>query len=195
MRNLVVLAHPREASFTRSVCKVYCEEVRARGHTVELRDLYRMRFDPVATPEDITAFTKGRPAPDVVAEVEHVKAADVITFIAPVWWISTPAILKGWIDRVLVPGFAYGYGASGLVEGRLQGKKGLVFTSSGSTTREFLDTGKMAAIRTMWGVGTVEFCGMQLLEHVHCAPVGRRSTPEMIEAYLALVREAVTRHF
>jgi NAD(P)H dehydrogenase (quinone) len=177
------------------VCRRYCDEVAGRGHAIELRDLYHMGFNPVATPEDLGAAVNGTPAPDVAAEIAEINAADVITFIAPVWWISTPAVLKGWFDRVLLFGFAYGYGANGLVEGRLRGKKSLVFTSSGSTTEEFLHTGKMAAIRTMWGVGTVEFCGLELLEHVHFAPVGRRSTPEMIDSYLDRVRTTVAKYF
>jgi NAD(P)H dehydrogenase (quinone) len=195
MRHLVILAHPRDGSFTRQVCAVYCTAAAARGHAIDLHDLYGMRFNPVATAEDISAFTKGTLAPDVAPEIEALKAADVITFIAPVWWISMPAILKGWIDRVFAIGFAYGYGPGGLVEGRLRGKKSLVFTSSGSTEREFLDTGKMASIRTMWGIGTVEFCGIELLEHVHFAPVGRRSSPEMVQGYLRRVAEAVAKHF
>lgn len=195
MNHLVILAHPREGSFTRQVARAYIDTVETAGHRVVVRDLYAMRFDPVATPADIAAMRTGRVADDVRIEMEHVRQADVLAFIAPVWWISTPAILKGWIDRVLVPGFAYGYGPDKRVRGLLTGKRGIVFSSSGSTTSEFLDTGKLAAIRTMWGVGTIEFCAMALLDHVHFAPVGTRSTPEMIAGYLEEARTVVRRHF
>lgn len=195
MNHLVVLAHPREGSFTRGVAAAYMEEVAARGHTIVLRDLYAMDFNPVASAADLAAMRTGVIAPDVAVEMEHVRRADVITFVAPVWWISTPAILKGWIDRVFVFGFAYGYGPDRRVTGLLEGKRGLVFTSSGSTTGEFLQTGKLAAIRTQWGIGTVEFCALRLLEHVHFAPVGSRSSPEMVAGYLDQVRSTARRHF
>jgi NAD(P)H dehydrogenase (quinone) len=195
MNHLVILAHPRQDSFTRRVAARYIETLEGNGHSVVLRDLYALGFNPVASAEDISAMRSGTIAPDVRVEMEHVRAADVLTFIAPVWWISTPAILKGWIDRVLVFGFAYGYGPDGRVGGLLGDKTGVVFTSSGSTTQEFLDSGKMAAIRVMWGIGTVEFCGMRLIEHTHFAPVGSRSTPAMIEADLARVRALAERHF
>lgn len=191
MKHLVVLAHPREQSFTRSVATTYIECVEALGHTVRLRDLYAMKFNPVGAPEE--AFTRpvGEPPPEIQVEMDYLIAADIVTFVSPVWWIAPPAIMKGWLDRVLRGGgFAYGYGPNG-PRGALVGKKGLVFTSSGSTQREFVDSRKLDAIRVMWGPGTVEFCGMELLDHVHFGPVGSRSTPEQVEHYLAEVRATV----
>jgi NAD(P)H dehydrogenase (quinone) len=195
MNHLVVVAHPREASFTKEVARIYVEEVEGRGHTVVVRDLYRLNFNPVSSVNDLVGFKTGTLPDDVKAEHEHIRAADTLAFIAPVWWISTPAILKGYIDRVFTFGFAYGYGPDGLVRGYLAGKRGLVFSSSGSTEQEFTHTGKLHAIRTQWGVGTIEFCAIDLLEHVHFAPVGSRSTPQMVEGYFRRVRETVAKYF
>jgi NAD(P)H dehydrogenase (quinone) len=195
MKNLVVLAHPRNPSFTRSVCDTYIASVQALGHQVVLRDLYAMNFNPVATADEAWTRPPAAPAPDVQVEMDHLTAADVVTFISPVWWIAPPAIMKGWLDRVLRGGgFAYGYGPSG-PRGALVGKRGLVFTSSGSTEREFVDSRKLDAIRLMWGVGTVEFCGIQLLDHLHFGPVGSRCTPEIAAAYLQQVKSTVQQHF
>lgn len=195
MNHLVVLAHPREDSFTRCVAATFMETVAGYGHAIVLRDLYAIAFNPVASAADLSAMRTGEVSDDVRVEMDHVRGADVISFVAPVWWISTPAILKGWIDRVFLFGFAYGYGPDKRVQGLLSGKRGLVFSSSGSTSGEFEDTGKMAALRTMWGIGTIEFCGIELLDHVHFAPVGSRSSPEMIGAYLEQVRATARRHF
>jgi NAD(P)H dehydrogenase (quinone) len=195
MKHLLVLAHPRLESFTHRVAATYTQAVQALGHEVVLRDLYAMRFDPVADADEGRTRPQGEPAPDVRVEMDHLVAADVVTFVSPVWWIAPPAILKGWLDRVLRGGgFAYGYGPTG-PRGSLLGKRSLVFTSSGSTQREFVDSRKLDAIRVMWGVGTVEFCGMALLEHLHFGPVGSRSTAEMIEGYLLQVQQAVQRYF
>lgn len=195
MKHLVVLAHPRSDSFTHRVAATYIDAVVALGHEVVPRDLYAMRFNPVADGDEGRTRPAREPAPDVRVEMDHLVAADVVTFVSPVWWIAPPAILKGWLDRVLRGGgFAYGYGPTG-PRGALVGKRSLVFTSSGSTEREFVDSGKLDAIRVMWRVGTVEFCGITLLEQLHFGPVGSRSTPDMIDGYLGRVRDAVRRHF
>ena len=194
-RHLIVLAHPRQRSFTRDVCNVYIDAVRALGHEVVLRDLYAMKWNPVADAEEARTRPTAEPPPDVRVEMDHLAAADVVAFVSPVWWIAPPAIMKGYLDRVLRGGgFAYGYGPNG-PRGALAGKRGLVFTSSGSTEQEFADTGKLESIKVMWRVGTVEFCGIQLLDHLHFGPVGSRSTPVLIEGYLGQVRAAVGRHF
>lgn len=195
MNHLVVLAHPRPGSFTHRVCDAWCAAVGELGHQVVLRDLHAMGFDPVARPEEATTRPSAPPAPDVQREMDLLVAAQAVTFIAPVWWIGPPAILKGWLDRVLRGGgFAYGYSPTGPT-GLLRGKQAMVLSSAGSTQQHFLDSGKLEALRVMWQVGTVEFCGMQMLEHLHFGPVGSRSTPEMVDGYLTQVRDAARRHF
>lgn len=194
MNHLVVLAHPGESSFTRDICRIYVEAVRARGHTVVLRDLYAMKFNPVATVEDITGNRTGKVAPDVKVEQDHVTWADVIVLIHPIWWIDRPAILKGYIDRVFAIGFAYGYGPNGPV-GTLKGKRAIIFTSAGSTQDHFDESGKMRAILMAQDQGTMRFCSIEMIEHVHFSPVGSRSTPGMIEGYKQRVGEVVRTHF
>ena len=195
MKHLVVLAHPRNPSFNRQVCDTYIAGVQALGHEVVLRDLYAMNFNPIASADEAWTRPPTGPAADVQVEMDHLLAADVVTFISPVWWISPPAIMKGWLDRVLRGGgFAYGYGPNG-PRGSLVGKSGLVFTSSGSTEFEFESSRKIDAIRVMWGVGTVEFCGIRLLDHLHFGPVGSRCTADMAAGYLQQVKDTVQRHF
>jgi NAD(P)H dehydrogenase (quinone) len=190
MNILVVLANPKERCFTREVCAIYCEEAARLGHEVVLRDLYALRFNPIASAADLTGNVRGEVAPDVAAEQAHVTRADVITFIHPIWWIDRPAILKGWVDRVFALGFAYGYGADG-TRGSLAGKQAVLLTSSGSTQDEFDRSGKMAAISVAQVLGTLEFCDLSVLGHLHFAPVGRRSPPEMVEGYKQQVRDFV----
>jgi NAD(P)H dehydrogenase (quinone) len=195
MRHLVILAHPREGSFNRRIASTYIDTVTELGHEAVLRDLYAMRFDPVAADTEAITRTQSEPAADVRIEMDHVRAADVLVFVSPVWWIAPPAMMKGWLDRVLRPGFAYGYRPDRRIGGLLTGRSGLVFTSSGSTVQEFVDTGKMDAVRTMWDIGTVRFCDMTLLDHLHFGPVGSRSTPELIDGFLDQVRSTARRHF
>jgi NAD(P)H dehydrogenase (quinone) len=194
MNHLVVLAHPREGSFTRDICEVYVRTVRALGHEVVVRDLYAMRFNPVASVEDITGNRTGRVPADIKVEQDHLLWADVIALFHPIWWIDRPAILKGYIDRVFAIGFAYGYGPNGPI-GMLRGKRSIIFTSAGSTQEHFDQSGKMQAVRVAQDLGTMEFCNIGMIEHVHFSPVGSRSTPEMVERYKQRVEQVVRTHF
>jgi NAD(P)H dehydrogenase (quinone) len=191
---LVVLANPKEKCFTRDACSIFCDEVTARGHIVVLRDLHGMNFNPVTSASDIRGNLTGNVAPDVAIEQGHVRRADVIALIHPIWWIDRPAILKGYIDRVFALGFAYGYGPGG-VRGSLAGKRAVIITSSGSTQEHFDESGKMEAVRIAQDIGTMEFCDMEVMGHLHFAPLGSRSTPEMIETYKQRVRDFVREKF
>lgn len=190
MKILVVLANPKTKCFTRDACAVFCGEAQTQGHEIRLRDLYEIQFNPVASETDLRGNLTGNIAPDVAEEQALVRWADVIAFVHPVWWIDRPAILKGYVDRVFALGFAYGYAASGEV-GTLAGRKAVLITSSGSTAENFARTGKAEAMRVVQDMYTMEFCGLEMLGHLHFAPVGRRATPNMIEAYHETIRAFV----
>jgi NAD(P)H dehydrogenase (quinone) len=193
-RHLVVFSHPDGRSFNAQVCRAYVEALEHRGHTVALRDLYALKFDPVLRLEDFEG-ARGTAVPDdVCVEQEHVRWADVITFISPIWWIGWPAMLKGYVDRVFALNFAYRYTSAG-VEGCLGGKRAVIITSSGSTAENWTETGKLAAIRTAQDVYTMEFCAIAMVEHLHFAPVGRRTPPERFGQMLDEARGLVGRHF
>jgi NAD(P)H dehydrogenase (quinone) len=190
MNIVVVFANPKPQCFTRDVCNLFCEEATRRGHTVVLRDLYAMNFNPVASAEDIVGNLKGAVAPDVRVEQELLDRADVVAFIHPIWWVDRPAILKGYVDRVFALGYAYGYAAN-KERGGLQGKRAVLITSAGSPDSHFHESGKMEAIRIAQDVGTMEFCGMEMLGHIHFGPVGRRSSQAMIDGYHQKIRDFV----
>ena len=195
MNHLVVVSHPREDSFTMNMMRTYVDAVSARGHPVEIRDLYRMNFNPVASHEDLYWLRDGLEAPgDIAVEHEHMRWADVIALFYPVWWISLPAMLKGYIDRVFTLGFTYGHSRQG-VQGLLSGRKAIVFTSSGSTPEHFDESGKMSAVNTAIQLGTMEFCSFEMLAHRHFAPVGSRTKDGMVEGWMEEVRALVAEHF
>lgn len=147
MNVLIVHAHPEPQSFTTSMMKTAVADFTAAGHSVEVSDLYAMNWNPVAQASDFGSRKKddylvyaleqrhgyegGTIAADIAAEIEKVKNADLIIFSFPLYWFSVPAILKGWIDRVLVSGFCYG-GLRFYDNGGLKGKKAtLNFTLGG----------------------------------------------------------------
>jgi NAD(P)H dehydrogenase (quinone) len=193
-RHVVVLSHPNAQSFNAQVCRAYVDELERRRHRVVLRDLYALKFDPVLRMDDLEGARSGTVPWDVRVEQEHVMWADVVTFISPIWWIGWPAMLKGYVDRVFALNFAYRYTPGG-VEGCLGGKRAVIITSSGSTAENWAETGKRAAVHTAQDVYTMEFCAITMVEHLHFAPLGRRTRPERFGEMLDEVRELVRRHF
>lgn len=194
MKHLIVLANPKEKCFTRDAARTYRESVEGLGHECVVRDLYELDFNPVASAADLVCMLTGEIPVDIAQEQSHLRWADVVVFCHPIWWIGLPAIIKGYVDRVFAIGFAYGHSTKGVV-GHLNGKKAVILSSSGSTRSEFVSSGKMASILVAQDLGTMRFCGMDMVEHLHFAPVGSRTSSEMVVGYHQRIRNAVNCHF
>ena len=181
MNVLIVHAHPEPQSFTTALKNLAVEKLTQAGHQVVVSDLYAMNFNPVASAADFTArknpdylvyaleqrinYENQTIAADIAAEVEKVKAADLIIFSFPLHWFSVPAILKGWIDRVFVSGLTYG-GKRFYDQGGLKGKKALLSFTLGGREHMFGDTAIHGEIETMLRPllrGTLYYVGMDVL--------------------------------
>ncbi|MBX9469609.1 MAG: NAD(P)H-dependent oxidoreductase [Rhizobium sp.] len=111
---LVVLAHPLPESFAASAARLVVETLEAKGHTVDLLDLYAEDFDPRLTAVERAAYMEpGYQPTEVAAIVERLKAADGLVLVFPQWWFNLPAIMKGFIDRIFVPGVAFEHDKAG----------------------------------------------------------------------------------
>jgi putative NADPH-quinone reductase len=108
MRLLIVFCHPVPESFAAAVCDRVAESAIAGGHEVRIKDLYAEGFDPVMSREERLGYHEaGDNELPVAAELEAVRWAQGLIFVHPTWWYSQPAMLKGWLDRVLVPHVAF----------------------------------------------------------------------------------------
>jgi len=142
MQVLWVLAHPEPRSLTARLRDEGVRTLRAHGHDVVQSDLYAMGWNPVVTAADFgdtvqdgdrldvaaaseRALRDGTLAPDIRAEHDKLAWADTVVVQFPLWWHGTPAILKGWLDRVLVQGYAYGVRAPATGRTRRYGDGGL----------------------------------------------------------------------
>ena len=108
MRALVVYCHPKPDSFTAAVRDVVVDHLHAVGAEVRLTDLYGRGFDPLLTGVELDGYldcaTNQKP---VQQDVDDLLWCDTLIFVYPTWWYGVPAMLKGWLDRVLVPGVAF----------------------------------------------------------------------------------------
>jgi NAD(P)H dehydrogenase (quinone) len=111
MKVLVVYAHPVEDSFAAALRNEVVMALKARGHEVDLCDLYAEGFDPVLSREERIAYrsvAENRRA--VAKDVERLQRAEGLILVFPSWWYGMPAILKGWFDRTWLPGVAFDLG-------------------------------------------------------------------------------------
>lgn len=111
---LVVLAHPLPDSFAASLAHTVRETLETRGHVVDLLDLYGEDFDPRLTAAERASYMRGPYDASAVAPfVARLQSADGLVLVFPQWWFNLPAIMKGFIDRIFVPGIAFDHDAEG----------------------------------------------------------------------------------
>ncbi|KAM4722228.1 NAD(P)H dehydrogenase [quinone] 1 [Rhinophrynus dorsalis] len=162
---------------------VAVDALKRNGWEVTVSDLYAMKFNPVVSRDDITgkpkdsdnfkygaesmhAWKEGHLSKDIVEEQKKIEAADLVIFQFPVQWFGLPAILKGWFDRVLTQGFAYGLQAT-YDNGHFKNKKALLSFTTGAPESMYTPTGINGDINViLWPVqqGTLHFCGFKVLE-------------------------------
>lgn len=188
MNTLLVYAHPNAQSFNAALVKVIQEEIVKKGDQIKVKDLYAMNWNPVLSQKDFEGYHSGNLPEDIKLEQTDVAWADLVIMVAPVWWYSIPAILKGYIDRVFSLGFAYRYTATGPL-GLLKGKKGLFITTSGANQQDAEYGGMMKTLdRSL--VGVFAFSGFAEKKHHNLFAVTTISEDER-KQMLTEVRELI----
>ena len=182
MNVLIVHAHPEPQSFNTALRDHSVKILAELGHTVEVSDLYAMGFNPVSGPDDFTdranpdylvyaleqrhGHETGTLAPDIAAEIDKLIRCDLLILHFPLYWFSVPAIMKGWIDRVMVSGLTYG-GRRFYDRGGLKGKKAMLTLTLGGR-EHMLDSdeaihGKLEDMLRPLLRGTLAYTGMTVL--------------------------------
>jgi NAD(P)H dehydrogenase (quinone) len=195
MKISVILAHPNKNSFNHAIAESALETLKQGGHEVYFHDLYEENFSPVLSGEEIP---KDVPLPlDIAKHCAEIVTADGVIVIHPNWWGQPPAILKGWVDRVLRPGVAYefieGDSGEGIPLGLLKAKAALVFnTSNTPEEREMKVFGD--PLETIWKNCIFDFCGVNIFYRKVFGVVAA-STVEQRKQWLSAVKEIVIRYF
>lgn len=131
MRVLIVCAHPRDDSLSHAALEAAARGARGAGHDVTVLDLYDLGFDPVMSAAERAAYLSADPILDPMARqhADLVMTHDVLVFVYPTWWSSLPAMLKGWLEKVMVQGVAFR-----MVDGRVRPALGHVRRIVGIST-------------------------------------------------------------
>lgn len=214
MHVLIVHAHPEPQSFTSSMRHTAVEELTRAGHSVEVSDLYAMGWNPVASAEDFGSrknpdylvyaleqrfsYEAGSIAADIAGEIEKLKRADLLILNFPIYWFSVPAMLKGWIDRVLISGLCYG-GMRFYDQGGLKGKKAALSFTLGGRPHMFGEDaihGELDVMLRPLLRGTLAYVGLEVLPffagyHIpYLKPEQRAEIMEQYKAWLAALPSA-----
>lgn len=182
MKVLIVHAHPEPQSFTAALRDQATATLQAQGHEVQVSDLYAMHWNPVASASDFTSrenpdylvyaleqrlgVKSQSIAADIQQELDKLLWADLLILNFPIFWFSAPAMLKGWIDRVLVSGVCYG-GKRFYDQGGLAGKKALVTVTLGGREHMFGEGAIHGPLEDMLRPilrGTLAYVGFEVLE-------------------------------
>ncbi len=188
IRHVVILGHPAEQSFNRSVAETYCETVRACGQQAELRDLYAQGFDPLLKAGERPATPGFTPAADVAAELAWLRTSDVVTLIYPIWFGMPPAIIKGYVDRVLGAGFLASDIRHGTPHPILQGKHLMILSSSSSTRPWLEEQGQWLSLRQAFDTYLSTIFALDSHDHLHFDSIVEGCQPRYIDECLESVR-------
>ncbi|KAI9034669.1 NAD(P)H dehydrogenase [Hyaloraphidium curvatum] len=192
-RVLAVFCHTlRTTSFSGALLDAACDALRNAGHKVDVLDLHAEGFDPRFALADFAQFEGAAMPPDVLDSQAQLAAADALLFVAPVYWWSFPAMLKGWIDRVFSDGWAYNYSGKGGSKGLLADRPTLILMPGAASRRTYekytYDKGMAAGI----DIGIFGYCGigdveLELLLDVDDAAAREKHLVLAREKALALV--------
>lgn len=195
MKISVILAHPEPDSFNHAIAHAAVETLKENGHEVQFHDLYAEEFPPNLPSEEIPRTTELPPV--IATHCRELGEADGIIIVHPNWWGMPPAILKGWVDRIIRPGVAYEFveqdQGEGVPVGLLKADTALVFnTSNTESEREQKVFGD--PLETIWKNCIFNLCG--------CRDFYRRmfnivviSSEEQRKQWLEEVRTSVTAKF
>lgn len=150
MKTLLVFAHPQKNSFNHALKQM----VVAQCQNLKISDLYAMQFKAAADWGDFEgngfsphytlaqkeAYSQGRFIHEIQAEQEKLLWCNQVIFQFPFWWFGAPAILKGWLDRVLAKGFAYDK-EKWFDQGLMKGKKAKLVLTTQSPEESYTQEG------------------------------------------------------
>lgn len=177
---LIILGHPSNTSYCAAAADAYAEAAQSAGHTVRVMRLGDLQFDPIlhgSNPHHQAL------EPDLLAAQDSILWAHHIAWVFPIWWGGLPALLKGFLDRVLVSGYAYKFNNnSSFPVPLLKGRTAHLLVPMDTPPWYFRWVYRMPAIHQMKRT-TLEFCGIRPMKTLMLGPV-IHSTPRQRTGWL-----------
>lgn len=183
-RVLILLGHPDADSFCAALAEAHAQGLREAGHELRWLRLGELDFDPILH----QGYRRIQPLePDLVAAQADILWAEHLVFVYPIWWGTMPALLKGFFDRVFLPGFAFKYRRDSAFWDRLlKGRSARLLVSMDTPPWYYRWVYRMPGHQQMRQT-ILEFCGISPVQISDFGPL-RGSAPQRRERWLARVR-------
>ena len=192
MKNLIIYVNPDEKSFSHEI-KEYVEGFSSKnGHEVEVRDLYKLKFNPVLSLEELNLLEEGKVFEDVKEEQEYLEWADIITFIYPIWW-EIPAMMKGYFDRVFSYEYAYVL-KDGEPKGLLPPKRVVKYNPMGTPREIYEKNGLREAYEKAIDKGIIESTGLRIVDSILFGS-SPRDSEDLRKKYFKELEESLNKAF
>lgn len=189
----VILCHPDGQSFNHAIANRYCAMVEALGHRTLVRDLYGLNFDPVLKAHERPTAADFAVSPDVERELALLGTCSIFVLVYPIWFGTPPAMLKGYVERVLGSGVTPASVKLRAPTNLLGGKRLLSFTTSAASEPWLNEQGQWLSLRYVFDHYLTHAFGMLPDEHVHFANVMPGMQPRWAEQHLYQVEQQAKR--
>ena len=165
VHHLLVLSHPQAESFCAAIASCWQERARHHHQDCDLRDLYRENFDPVLRAHEQPGKAGYAPLPENISERERLSGLDVLTLVYPVWFGTPPAMLKGYLERVV--GSGIGFGTESEEPKPLANVRLVQISTSASNTPWLHEKGVPSALHTLFDAYIAEVFGAHATHRLH----------------------------
>lgn len=167
-RILVILGHSSSTSFCSALAETYLQSAKAAGHEVRILRLGELVFDPILH----HAYHQAQPLePDLLGAQSDILWATHLTFVFPIWWGGVPALLKGFIERIFLAGFAFKYRkGKAFPDKLLKGRTAHLLVTMDTPAWYYRWFYHMPGIHQMRKT-TLEFCGIKPIKTVMFGPL------------------------
>ncbi|AQP54654.1 hypothetical protein CBF34_03755 [Vagococcus penaei] len=164
----IIYAHPWEGSYNHAILERVTDVLTRNNLTYQVIDLYADKFDPVYHASELKEFSQGTTPYSLIKDYQKmIQDSDGLIFIFPIWWYSTPGILKGFLDKVFLKNFAYTETKSGIMTGQLTNIKSVKVITTGQAPKWYIRLLKGDGIRQTFIKGTLKAVGMKHIKWIH----------------------------
>lgn len=184
---LIISAHPEYKGLGDELAAAYKQAAQAAGHQVTFLELRQLKFDPILHHGYKETQTL---EPDLLTAQKAISAADHLVFVYPVWWENMPALLKGFVDRVFLPKFAFRYAGGGLPEQLLKGKTArIIATMDGPNLYDLLISHRTST--RVLAQAVLRFCGISPVRITRVTST-RRMNPKRYQQLITSITKMAT---
>ncbi|MEM6830308.1 MAG: NAD(P)H-dependent oxidoreductase [Bacteroidota bacterium] len=165
---LVINGHPDKESFNYALSESYLDGLEDSHVQVELLNIADLDFNPNLK----YGYRKiSELEPDLLEAIDKIKQADHMVWVLPMWWYGMPALMKGFIDRIFLPGFFFKYQKGNPFPKKLLKGKTARLIITADTVRWYDRWFMRSPLIHQFKKGTLEFCGVKPVKITYIAPI------------------------